>query len=191
MVGDTDYCALTKEAMETAMADGGVCASCEAATGKPSGCAITCAGCVNVIESYLSSCADDFDNLNYGIIEGFIEQLAITNDCFDWLNLAARPYAAIYCSDAFDHIVQVRGQCTRSARRAGDTAGRALASSDGIIPHMLWRCKLRTPLTLAGSRAVRPKRGGAHRGAGRHRRDDDAVQLPAEHGGDVHDGVPS
>jgi hypothetical protein len=117
-VDDTDYCALTKTAMETAVVDGGVCASCEAATGKPTGCAITCAGCVNVIDSYLSSCAGDFDNLNYGIIESFIEQLAITNDCFDWLNLAARPYAAIYCSDAFDHIVQVRLWAMREERFA-------------------------------------------------------------------------
>jgi hypothetical protein len=51
--------------------------------------------------------------LSVGILEDLADALAPTDptddepsDCFDYITLAARPYAAIYCGDAFDHIVQ-------------------------------------------------------------------------------------
>jgi hypothetical protein len=61
---------------------------------------------VNAFDSYISSCAANFTALNYGLLEAWTSRLSLTNDCFDWLSLAQRPYAAVFCGDAFDHVVQ-------------------------------------------------------------------------------------
>jgi hypothetical protein len=73
-----------------------------------------------------ASCSGDFEALNYGTLEAYAGSLAITNDCFDWINLAARPYASAFCSGAFDHIIQARA-CASSqpwccAHRQADAA---------------------------------------------------------------------
>jgi hypothetical protein len=105
-VGGIDYCASTKANMDAAFASGGVCASCASSTGAARGCAMACPACVNTIDDYLASCAGDFARLNFGVLEAYAGALALTDDCLDWLSVASRPYAAAYCGDAFDHIVQ-------------------------------------------------------------------------------------
>ncbi len=100
------YCAAASAAMGTATAGGGACAACAAATGAAAGCADACPRCVNALDNYLAACADDFDALNFGVLEGYIASLPIASDCHDWVSLAARPFAAAACTDAFAHIVR-------------------------------------------------------------------------------------
>jgi hypothetical protein len=106
VVNGVDWCNATAVAFDAATAAGGACASCASVTGTAAGCAGACAACVNALDDYLSSCAGNFTSLNYGLLEAYAGRLSITNDCFDWLNLASRPYAAVYCSNAFDYVIQ-------------------------------------------------------------------------------------
>ena len=92
--------------MVAATATDGVCQMCASATGLASGCATACPDCVNTVEGYLTACQGFFLSLNYGTLEAYTAQLSTTNDCYDWLNEASRPYAAVYCGDGFDHVVQ-------------------------------------------------------------------------------------
>ena len=55
------------------------------------------------MDNYLASCAYTFTALNYGILDGFANQLR--NDCALNFNEAERALSAVYCSSAFDHIV--------------------------------------------------------------------------------------
>jgi hypothetical protein len=91
--------------MSVATASSGACAACESATGAAAGCAAGCPACINVLDSFLSSCAGDFDALNYEILRTYTSRLNASGDCFDFFNLASRPYAAALCSDAFHHVV--------------------------------------------------------------------------------------
>jgi hypothetical protein len=114
VAGGVDYCALTAAAIDTATAAGGVCAACAAAMGAAAGCAAVCPDCINALDAWLASCANNFDVLNYATLEAYAGRLVAGSDCFDYLSLAARPYAASYCSGAFDHVVQytqVRMRC--------------------------------------------------------------------------------
>jgi hypothetical protein len=106
VVDGVDWCNATAVAFDAATAGGGACASCASATGAAAGCAGACPACVNALDDYLSSCDGDFDALNYGVLEALTDRLALTNDCADYLKLAARPYAAAFCGGAFDHVVQ-------------------------------------------------------------------------------------
>ena len=93
--------------MATATANGGVCAACSsqggAATGSPTGCATACPQCVNTLQDYLAACANDIFSLSYTTLQAYASALAPNNDCFDYFNVASRPYAQM-CSDVFDHV---------------------------------------------------------------------------------------
>ena len=104
--GGIDYCALTVASLNAATATGGACAACTAYTGYPNGCADACPACVNALDNYLDACSANFTALSYGTLEAYTGLLNASSDCFDWFNLASRPYAGAYCGDAFDHVVQ-------------------------------------------------------------------------------------
>jgi hypothetical protein len=108
VINGVDFCNLTATAFDAATAAGGACGACGAATGAAAGCAAACPRCVNALDDYLASCASrwDFDALNYEVLMSYVARLAATNDCADYISLAARPYAAAFCGSAFDHIVQ-------------------------------------------------------------------------------------
>jgi hypothetical protein len=108
-VGGVDYCALTVADLDTATAAVGDCAACPSTTGAANGCADACPRCVNTLANYIDACAGNFTALSYGTLEAYAALLATANansDCYDWFNLAARPFASAYCGSAFDHIVQ-------------------------------------------------------------------------------------
>jgi hypothetical protein len=97
-------CALAMAAFGAAVQPpSGVCYACPAATGDASGCALQCASCVNELDDYLASCSLDIFSLNYGTLQAIANNLPLTNDCFDFISLKSRPYAA-ECSDVFDHL---------------------------------------------------------------------------------------
>jgi hypothetical protein len=105
-VGGVDFCNLTAAAFDAATASDGVCASCDADTGTPAGCAAACPACVNAAEDYFASCAGSFDALNYNVLLAYASRLAAGSDCSRWVSVASRPYAAALCGAAFDHLVQ-------------------------------------------------------------------------------------
>ena len=106
MDSGTDFCDLTSTLFANAMAQGGFCASCDASTGYAVGCAASCPACVNAYDNFVASCAGNFTALNYEVLDSWVGTLAPTNDCFDWLSVAKRAFAASFCSAVFDHVVQ-------------------------------------------------------------------------------------
>ena len=64
---------------------------------------VASAACINTLDNYLASCAYNFTQLNYGVLDAFANQLS--NDCSLNFNAKERALAATYCSSAFDHIV--------------------------------------------------------------------------------------
>ena len=45
--------------------------------------------------------------LNYGLIQNYADRVGVaTNDCFDFMNVAAKSFAVLYCSHAFDYVTQ-------------------------------------------------------------------------------------
>jgi hypothetical protein len=99
------YCTPAVAAMDAATAVGGACKACTAATGAATGCADACPACLNALDNYLAACDGDFEALNYGTLEAYTGRLDLS-DCYHWLSVASRPYAALYCGAAFDHVVQ-------------------------------------------------------------------------------------
>ena len=76
-----------------------------------------CPDCALTFSNYLGACAGNFVALNYAVIMAYADAINVTSDCFDFMNLAARPFAAVYCSAAFDHV----SQYMQSAASAGVT----------------------------------------------------------------------
>ena len=84
-------------------------------TGGPLGCADECSLCVNALENYLAACESNVTALSYGALEGYTSLLNSSLDCYDFFSVAARPYAAAACGDAFDHIIQYVQSAANSA----------------------------------------------------------------------------
>ena len=89
--------------MDRVTSQSGACALCPD-TGSRDGCVMYAPQCVNAVDAYLTSCANDA-RLSYATMSAYADLLN-GNSCYDWLSIAAHPLAASGgCSNVFDYVV--------------------------------------------------------------------------------------
>ena len=72
-------CTSAAALLTTASQPTGVCGSCLATTGLPSGCQSMCPACVNAVSNYLAACTGD-DRLSYRALQGYSNMLSAASD---------------------------------------------------------------------------------------------------------------
>ena len=115
------------------------------------------AACINTLDNYLASCAYNFTQLNYGILDSFANQLS--NDCADSFNAAERSFAATFCSSAFDHIV---GFVESAANLAVVVSGGVMTTPYSCLLADNSTCPVARPPSPASGRPPPPPHPSSH-----------------------------